>query len=965
MTEQNSTPESDWKDTIFLPVTEFPMRGDLPQREPATVERWKQTRLYERMQEQRERAPAFTLHDGPPYANGDIHHGHALNKILKDIVVKFRSLAGYRARYIPGWDCHGLPIEQKVDELLGGQKASMDVVSFRRECRQYAQKYIDLQRESFRRLMVLADYDHPYRTMDTSYTASIVRQVGKFMEGGYVYKGLKPVHWSWAAVTALAEAEVEYAPYVAPSVYVKFAFAAPGWLASKAGGRTVSVVIWTTTPWTLPSNVAIALHPDFAYELLAVSDSEAIIMAEGLKERALAACGLGDLPVLHSFAGAELVGHSPEDWPRLSARHPFLDRDSLLVAAEYVTLDQGTGCVHTAPGHGQEDFQTGLKYGLQVLAPVDRHGKYTVEVPEYQGVHVFGANPKIAQRLADSGHLLNQPGDTVRIERYPHCWRTSKPLIFRATEQWFIRVDHDDMRGRALQAISETRWVPTWGENRIRAMMEGRPDWCISRQRAWGVPIPAFRCTACAGDVVRHEVAQHVAGLIEQHGPDVWFERDAAGLVPEGFGCPHCGAAAQKFEKVEDILDVWFDSGASWAAVLRDREGLSPVADLYLEGSDQHRGWFHTSLLVGIGTMGQAPYKTVLTHGFVVDDKGLKYSKSSPRFEPLSKMLENNGAEVLRLWVSMVDFLGDMTLSPDLLKQAGGAYRKVRNTIRYILGVLSDYDPTVNPLDSASLTTLDRWALVRTAEFVASARTAYENYEFQTVQTGMFDFCNDTLSAIYVDALKDRLYCNDPDDASRRGSQAVLMQALEALLVVSAPILSFTADEAWAHLPKSCHRADEVFLSEWPTIAISDADRAAAAQMNRLLELRSRIAVEIEALRPRKKGERLPGQIGSSQEARVVLVCGADRAAAYQALASELCELTIVSDVVVQVGDVSHESGLDVRVELSDEKRCERCWNHRRSVGVSRAYPTLCSRCEDVVVRIYPSGPTATRTNQA
>src|SRR5690554_1228185 len=706
MTEQN------WKDTVLLPQTEFPMRGSLAQREPVAIAAREEAKLYQRLVDARPAEKRFVFHDGPPYANGNIHHGHALNKILKDFVVKYHLLAGYRATHTPGWDCHGLPIEQKVDEELGGKKREMDITEFRKACRAYADRWVGEQRDQFKRLMVFADWENPYRTMDYSYEATIVRELGKFMKDGYVFRGRKPVHWSWAAVTALADAEVEYAPYDAHSVYVKFSFTdAPDWLKEKAGGREIFVVIWTTTPWTLPSNLAIALNPELEYQLLALSDGEAIILAEGLKEDTFTACKLEDLEALESFRGERLVGTGVDDCPRLNAQHPFIDRTSVLLPADYVTLEQGTGCVHTAPGHGMEDFELGQAFDIGLLAPVNDYGKYTDEVPEYAGEHVFKANPKIAQRLFDSGNLLNQPNDFYRVERYPHCWRTKKPLIFRATAQWLIGVDRNDLRGRCLEAISKTKWVPAWGENRIRGMIEARPDWCISRQRAWGVPITAFQCQSCGGEVVDHRVAEHFATLVDEQGADVWFSLETKDLVPEGYTCPHCDAAPDQLERVKDILDVWFDSGVSWAAVMRDRQGLDGVADLYLEGSDQHRGWFHTSLITSVATAGHAPYKTVLTHGFVVDDKGKKYSKSSPNFEPLERVIEQHGAEVLRLWVAAVDYRQDIVLAPTVLRQVSDVYRKVRNTIRFILGNIDGYDPNTQPYDPSKLTPIDRWAV--------------------------------------------------------------------------------------------------------------------------------------------------------------------------------------------------------------------------------------------------------------
>lgn len=926
------------------------MRAGLAQREPEAVARWEADGLYQKMLAHRADAPTFSFHDGPPYANGEIHHGHALNKTLKDFVVKYRTLAGFRTANVPGWDCHGLPIEQKVDEKLKKKKREMSVVEFRQACREYAAEWVGVQRDGFKRLMIFADWDRPYRTMDYDYEASITRSLGKFMEKGYVYNGLKPVHWSWAAVTALAEAEVEYEAYTASSVYVKFEMKAPpAWLAEKAAGRAVNPVIWTTTPWTLPSNLAIALHPELTYHLLALSDEEAIIVAKGLQESVEAACRLEPLAVLHTFEGHELVGHPGPDVPRPVARHPFIDRDSVLLPADYVTLEQGTGCVHTAPGHGADDFDTGRKYGLDVLAPVDQYGKYTAEVPDYQGMHVFKANPLIAQRLADSGRLMNKPTDTYLVERYPHCWRTKKPLIFRATAQWFINVDHETLRERALRSIAETKWVPHWGENRIRGMLETRPDWCISRQRVWGVPIPAFECQSCNQHVISAEVAYLVADLTVEHGSDVWFEREAKDLVPDGFVCPHCSATADNFEKVQDILDVWFDSGVSWSAVQKEREGVEGQADLYLEGSDQHRGWFHTSLLTSVALQDKAPYKSVLTHGFVVDEKGHKYSKSSPKFEPLTSMLEQHGAEILRLWVAMVDYRHDMTLDPAILKQTSGSYRKIRNTVRYLIGSLSDYDVSTHTLDYDSMTVIDHWALARTAEFIERITEAYEEYEFHAVYRSIHEFCNLNMSAVYLDVLKDRLYCDGENAEARRASQGVMYEALRALLIAMSPVLSFTAEEAWGYLGKLEGDPDSVFLADFPKADAAWKDAEFDASFIPTLELRSRISEAIESKRPQKKGERQPGQIGSSQEAIVTLTVAEDKVEDYEDFSFELAELAIVSEVVVVAGNPEHASGVDVSVAPSAGNKCERCWNYREEVGQIEAFPELCGRCAAVI----------------
>lgn len=942
MTEQN------WKDTVLLPKTEFPMRASLAQREPATIAAWEEARLYQRLVDARPAEKRFVFHDGPPYANGDIHHGHALNKILKDFIVKYHLLAGYRATHTPGWDCHGLPIEQKVDEELGGKKRELDITEFRQACRAYANRWIDVQRQQFKRLMVLADWDEPYRTMDYSYEASIVRELGKFMKEGYVYRGRKPVHWSWSAVTALADAEVEYAPYDAPSVYVKFDFTeAPDWLAESAKGRNISVVIWTTTPWTLPSNLAIALNPELDYQLLALNENEAIVIAEGLKASTLKACRIEDeLPVLADFKGAQLVGTNVDDCPRLQAAHPFIDRASVLLPADYVTLDQGTGCVHTAPGHGVEDFELGQAFGLDVLAPVNDYGKYTDEVPEYAGEHVFRANPKIAQRLEDSGHLLNKAGDIYRVERYPHCWRTKKPLIFRATAQWFIRVDHNDLRQRSLEAIRKTEWVPAWGERRISGMIEVRPDWCISRQRAWGVPITAFQCQSCGKEVIDHRIAEHFAEMVEEHGADIWFSMENHELMPEGYTCPHCDAPPENLERVRDILDVWFDSGVSWAAVMRDRQGLDGVADLYLEGSDQHRGWFHTSLLTSVATAGQAPYKTVLTHGFVVDDKGHKYSKSSPNFEPLDRVIDQYGAEVLRLWVAAVDYRQDIVLAPAVLRQVSDVYRKVRNTIRFLLGNLEGYDPQTMPYDPTRLTEIDRWGMRQLNRFMDATTRGMKNYEFHSVFHALNDFCNVKLSSVYLDVLKDRMYCEAPNDPERIASQSVLYEMARSLITLIWPLLTFTAEEAWELLPRREGDPEFAGLLSWPEAYDCGGD--VDPIFDEWLQVREQVQSEIEARRPKKRGERLEGQLGSSQEAVVTLTVPASKLEQFKGHEEALSELFIVSQVVVEQ---SEHDEIQVGVHAADGDRCPRCWNYASDIGTNADYPELCGRCASVIAR--------------
>jgi isoleucyl-tRNA synthetase len=942
--------EKNWKGTLNLPRTKFPMRANLPQREPQMLQRWEKLGLYHKIVDARRDAGRFTLHDGPPYANGHIHHGHILNKILKDVVIKYRSMSGYLSENIPGWDCHGLPVEHEVDKKLGSKRQGMTQLDIRRACREYAERFVEIQKEEFARLGVLADWENAYTTLDHYYESTVVRELGRMVEKGMVYKDLKPVHWSYAAGSALAEAEVEYKAFEAPSIYVKFPFDAPPPLIKDAAGdRPVFVVIWTTTPWTLPANLAIALHPFFDYVLVDV-EGEALVLAEGLADSVYRECGIESAQELARFEGRELVGTEAAPL-RPAARHPFIDRPSVLLPADYVTLDQGTGCVHTAPGHGQEDHMLGQFFGLDIVSPVDEGGRFTGEVPEYEGVHVFDANPRIVERLADIGALLNAVGESVVIERYPHCWRTKQPVIFRATPQWFVHVDDANaLRQKAIGAVDETRWIPAWGEDRIRGMLEHRPDWCISRQRVWGVPIPALQCSSCGEDVLHHSVVYRLADIATEEGVDAWFVRPVEELVPEGFRCPECGGDA--FAKETDILDVWFESGSSFAAVLERREGLEPVADLYLEGSDQHRGWFQSSLLIGIGAHGHAPYRAVLTHGFVVDEEGRKYSKSSANYEKPEKLLKTLGAEILRLWVAAVDYRADIALSQQILQRMVDAYRRIRNTARFLLGNLQDFDPATDQVPLDRLPELDRWALDNLARLVDRLGRAYEDYEFHVVFHRLLEYCTVDLSQNYLDPLKDRLYCELPDDSRRRASQTVMYEILHAMARLAAPILSFTADEIWQQMRHAdnpgADSAESVHLARFPTPQPEWLDEGVGQLFETLLPIRGRVQEAIAARRPTTKGERQPGQIGSSQEAAVRLAVD-DRLRALLEPRLGLCEeLFIVSKVTLADGAL--EDGLPaVTVELAAGEKCPRCWNYRTEFGLDGEYPDLCRRCAGVV----------------
>ncbi len=926
----------DYKNTLNLPQTAFPMRANLAQREPAILARWEETGLYRAMAARRRGKEKFVLHDGPPYANGHIHIGHALNKILKDVIVKYRSLSGRWAEYVPGWDCHGLPIEHQVDKNLGTKKEAIPTGEKRRLCREYASKFIGIQRQEFKRLGVLGDWEHPYRTMSFDYEAGILREFGRFVESGAVYKGTKPVYWCVTCKTALAEAEVEYADHTSPSIHVKFPFVDPPEKIHPAlAEKRVFFVIWTTTPWTIPANLGIALHPALPYVALEAS-GEVYVVAEGLAERFAAEAGLKDPVRLASFASAPLE--------RLRCSHPFAGRDSILVLADYVTLEAGTGCVHTAPGHGREDYETGLKYGLPIYAPLDDAGRFTGDVPFFAGMQVFEANPRVNAKLAEVGALLREDKVT---HSYPHCWRCKHPVIFRATKQWFISMDKTGLRANALSEIRKVRWIPAWGQERIEGMIANRPDWCISRQRSWGVPIAIFQCAGCEEYLLDRKLIDHVAGFFEKEGADAWFNRDVKELVPPGTSCPACGG--KEFRKETDILDVWFDSGVSYACVCEGKENMGIPVDLYLEGSDQHRGWFHSTLLAAVGTRQAAPYKAVLTHGFVVDGKGEAMHKSKGNVIAPEEIIRKNGAELLRLWVAAEDYRDDVRLSKDILDRLTESYRKIRNTIRFLLGNLDGFSPERNAVPHDRMLEMDRYALVLFRRLTDKVLRAYENYEFHLIFHAVNNFCAVDLSSFYLNVLKDRLYCSRADDPARRSAQTALFEITRGLLTLLAPVLSFTAEEAWGYAPSFPVKPESVFLSDLPDPADSPGTEEIAARWERILALRAEIAQPLEAARKEKT-------IGSDQDALVTVSPG-PFADLFGSHLREIQDVLIVSGLVV--GDVSgpgaYESaafpGLKANVEKAPWGKCERCWNHTPAVGTIPSAPDLCSRCAAAVVR--------------
>ncbi len=921
---------ADWRDTCNLPRTGFAMKANLQTAEPEAIARWEQTDLYGRLRKARQGAPLFVLHDGPPYANGHIHIGTALNKILKDFVVRSRNMAGFDAPYVPGWDCHGLPIELKVDRELGPKKRSLSVADFRRECRKYAEKFLGIQRDEFRRLGVMGSWSTPYLTMNYPYQAAIVRSLGRFVEQGMVYKGKKPVHWCIHCRTALAEAEVEYEPHTSSSIWVEFPLAADatGDLSSRVPaltGRPVSVLIWTTTPWTIPSNLAVAFHPELTYGAYDTG-STVVIVAEALAAQVATATGRSFGAPLATFEGTALE--------HIRFQHPLYARPSVGVLGEYVTLEQGTGAVHTAPGHGSDDFFTGVKYGLDIYAPVDAGGHFIDSVEQFAGLRVFEANARIEEALKHRGRLWHREDFE---HSYPHCWRCHNPVIFLATSQWFISMEAEHLRARALAAIDDTRWIPSWGRDRIYNMVAGRPDWCISRQRSWGVPIPAVDCTRCGQPLLTGALVERTAAVFEQYGADAWYERPIEEFLPDRTACPSCGGTT--FERESNILDVWFDSGSSHEAVLPFREGLKWPADLYLEGSDQHRGWFHSSLLVGLGTRGRAPFDAVLTHGFVVDEEGRKMSKSiGNTIDPLD-VIRQSGAEVLRLWVLMVDYREEIRIGPEILARVIEAYRKLRNTARILAANLYDFDPAADSLPADQLEGVDRYALALYAQAAGRIVQAYEQYDYPTIFQTVNALVTVDLSAFYVDVAKDRLYTLAASDRRRRSAQTTMFRIVDGLARLIAPVLPVTADELWRNLPgtreESVHLA--VFADGLGTLV--DTDRL--ARWTKLMAVRNEVNAAQEVLRKDKV-------IGNSLSARVEIEATGETLELLRQALPELSMFFIVSQVSLVPGRGDGD-GFSVRVFRADGIKCERCWRYVPSVSGAPGRSGICDRCVDAL----------------
>ncbi|MBI4335174.1 MAG: isoleucine--tRNA ligase [Candidatus Omnitrophica bacterium] len=921
----------DYKSTLNLPKTDFAMKADLPKREPLFLDRWREEGLYARILEKAKGRPKYVLHDGPPYSNGDIHIGHALNKILKDIIIKFKTMCGFHCCYVPGWDCHGLPVEHQLFKELGITKAQIDQLEFRKKAHAYAMRYVGIQREQFRRLGVFADWENPYLTLDKGYEADIVRSLGKLAKGGYIYKGLKPVNWCPACETALAEAEVEYEEHVSPSVYVKFKLES-----NPIFSKDMYLAVWTTTPWTLMANVAVAVHPDLSYAHIKTASGD-LIIAE-VRLQALSQIGIADYKIVGTFKGKDLEG--------LVYDHPFGLRKGKIVLADYVSREDGTGLVHTAPGHGQEDYLTGLRYKLPVIMPVDSKGNFDATCGELSGINVHKANALIIDKLRKLGALIF----TSDISHsYPHCWRCKNPVIFRATPQWFMGVDHDGLRGRLLEAITKgVKWVPPTGRERIFSMVQNRPDWCLSRQRLWGVPIAAFYCSSCGAELLRADVMEHVAGLVAKEGADVWFAKKEEELLPPGVVCAKCGGSS--FRKETDIIDVWFDSGISHQAVLKRRGDLGYPCDLYLEGSDQHRGWFQSALITAMAIDNISPFKAVLTHGFVVDGEGKKMSKSLGNVVSPQDVIKDYGADILRLWVASSDYSEDVRISGEILVRLADAYRKIRNTYKFILGNLFDFDPAKDSVDLRDMLEIDRWALSETSKLVDMATRAYESFSFHDAFRSVYDFCVIQLSSFYLDILKDRLYISGTKSIERRSGQTALFEILKVIIKTMAPICAFTSDEAWLNLHKGLNGS--VHLAQWP----DQAKGALAAARDTGLEGKWALIISArEEVLKALESKREAGLIGSSLEARVRLYSKDEALGGllleYRRLLPSIFIVSAVEVMDAEFEDraASGTSGLMIGIDKAPGLKCQRCWNWSESVGKNDSHPSLCGRCVNIV----------------
>ncbi len=910
----------EYKDTLNLPKTSFKMKANLSQKEPEILKNLEEQNIYQKIRDKYKGKPSYILHDGPPYANGDIHVGQAFNKIMKDMVIKYKTMKGFDAPYVPGWDCHGLPIEYQLFKELGVSRHQIDQVKFRKKARNYANKYIERQKKEFKRLGIFGEWNKPYLTMDFNYEAEIIRDFGRLAKDGYIYKGKKPVYWCIKCETALAEAEVEYADKTSPSIWIKFP------VKNKSAAY---ILIWTTTPWTIPANVAVAVHPEFKYAFVKTSvngTEQVLVMAESRVSAVADTCLSGKYEILKTVKGKDLEN--------MEYRHPFLDRIGKVVIADYVEMDEGTGCVHTAPGHGTDDYLTGIKFNLPILSPVNNKGEFTEEAgSDLKGQNVFESNAKIIDKLSSKNLLLHE--DKAQ-HSYPHCWRCREPVIFRATPQWFMSVDKHKLRERALAAVKKVEWIPSRTMNRMDAMLMNRPDWCLSRQRYWGVAIPVLYCTSCEEPILDQRVIGNVAELVSVNGSDAWFEVDIEKIIPENFTCPKCGKTS--FEKEKDIIDVWFDSGVSHEAVLKKRENLSWPADLYLEGSDQHRGWFQTSLLASMGLNNKSCYRSVLTHGFVMDGEGKKMSKSVGNVIDPQDITAKYGADILRLWVCSSDYRDDIRISDDILRHIVDAYRRIRNTVRFILGNISDFNPVKDRIAHNELTEIDKWMSSKLQELIKNVGDAYEKFAFNKVYILLGNFCANELSSFYLDVLKDRLYTAKKDSSQRRSSQTVLYEIIENITRLMCPVLAFTSEEIWKHIPE---KKDSVFLAEFPIPG--KISKLLHQKWQKMLNIREKALKIIEEAREKKL-------IGNSLEAEVTIHCAKETAEFLEGFEETLTLIFIVSKVnITQFLKTDSKEELKIVVKRASGEKCVRCWNWSESVGKNKQHPQLCSRCAEVM----------------
>ena len=929
MSENNNPEKVDYAKTLNLPKTSFKMKANLAQKEPLTLRDWKKAEIYEKSL--KEGAPFFVLHDGPPYANGDIHIGHALNKILKDIILKYKRLRGYNAPYIPGWDTHGLPIEWKIMEELGEKAKNMTPLQIRQECKKYALKWVEKQKEGFKRLGILGNWDNPYITLRPEYEAEQLKVFKEIYENGYIYKGLKPVYWSPTTETALAEAEIEYKDVTSHSIYVKFEGEKD--LTDKLGVDEASILIWTTTPWTLPANLGVFLHPEFDYGLYKTEKGN-LVVAKDLAEDVFKTLDLS-YELLKEFKGTELE--------YTHYQHPFLDRKGLVMNADYVTIDAGTGAVHTAPGHGADDYNYSLKYNIGILSPVDDKGHMTKEAGKYEGMFYAKASKAIVEDLTESGHMLYH---TTFVHSYPHDWRSKKPVIFRATEQWFISIDESDIRENALKALENVEFVPSWGKNRIGSMLETRPDWTISRQRVWGVPIPLFYNRATDEVIYEPEIMDRIIELVKKEGTDIWWKYEAKEIIGDEL-LEKYNLKDVDIRKERSIMDVWFDSGVSHRSVLVPRN-LPRPADLYLEGSDQHRGWFQSSLLTSIASTKDAPYKRILTHGFTMDGQGRKMSKSLGNTILPKDITEKYGADILRLWVSSVDYREDVRISENILQQMSDAYRRIRNTARFLMGNLNNFDYANDKVDYKDMFEIDKWAMHKLEELKEKTTEYYDKYEFYSLFQEITYFCSMEMSSFYLDIVKDRLYCEGTTSIERRSAQTVLTEVLKVLVRIISPVLSFTADEIWERIPEALKEEESVHLSKWIEANPEYLNEELAKKWDKIARLRREVNKKLEA-------ERQTGLIGHSLDARVLLNIANDEYSFIKDYTeNEVSDLFIVSQVKF-VNDSLAESeieGINIAVEKASGEKCERCWKYDEEVGHNHNHPDVCPRCASVLEKM-------------